>query len=201
MGIDPGVRTGCKIAVVDNTGKVLETATVYPHQPRRDWNGALHLLGGLAKKHNVDLNRIGDGTASRETDKLAAALIKRVVAQKITKIVASEAGDSVNSGSAFCIQGTTGSGCIAARYRLRGVCKFRGRSGKNRPGINRRRTIPARCKPDPTRAFTGVGCGGLRQRGGRGCEHDISGVIVLGVRPHRCRRRQYCRSPRRPRRF
>lgn len=112
MGIDPGVRTGCKIAVVDNTGKVLETATVYPHQPRRDWNGALHLLGDLAKKHSVDLNRIGDGTASRETDKLAAELIKRVVAQKITKIVASEAGDSVYSRSAFCIQGTTGSGCI-----------------------------------------------------------------------------------------
>lgn len=85
MGIDPGVRTGCKIAVVDNTGKVLETATVYPHQPRRDWNSALHLLGGLAKKHSVDLNSIGNGTASRETDKLAAALIKRVVAQKSPK--------------------------------------------------------------------------------------------------------------------
>ena len=99
MGIDPGVRTGCKIAVVDNTGKVLETATVYPHQPRRDWNSALHLLGGLAKKHSVDLNSIGNGTASRETDKLVGDLIKQNPHLKMQKIVVSEAGASVYSAS------------------------------------------------------------------------------------------------------
>ena len=68
MGLDPGIRTGCKVAVVDNTGKVLETATIYPHEPRRDWEGSLHTLAVLAKKHQVDLISIGNGTASRETD-------------------------------------------------------------------------------------------------------------------------------------
>ncbi|MCY7389687.1 MAG: RNA-binding transcriptional accessory protein, partial [Burkholderiales bacterium] len=101
MGIDPGIRTGCKIAVVDRNGKLLDTATVYPHEPRRDWDGALHVLVALAKKHGVDLISIGNGTASRETDKLAADLIKRVPEQRMTKIVVSEAGASVYSASAF----------------------------------------------------------------------------------------------------
>ena len=101
MGIDPGIRTGCKIAVVDATGQVLETATVYPHEPRRDWEGALHVLAGLAKKHRVDLISIGNGTASRETDKLALDLIKRLPEQKMIKIVVSEAGASVYSASEF----------------------------------------------------------------------------------------------------
>ena len=101
MGIDPGIRTGCKVAVVDNTGQVLETATVYPHEPRRDWDGALHTLAALARKHLVDLISIGNGTASRETDKLAGDLIKHLPEQKMTKIVVSEAGASVYSASAF----------------------------------------------------------------------------------------------------
>lgn len=101
MGIDPGIRTGCKIAVVDATGKVLDTATVYPHEPRRDWDGALHTLAGLAKKHHVDLISIGNGTASRETDKLAADLIKLLPEQRLTKIVVSEAGASVYSASEY----------------------------------------------------------------------------------------------------
>ena len=101
MGIDPGIRTGCKIAVVDSTGQVLETATVYPHEPRRDWDGTLHTLAALAKKYHVDLISIGNGTASRETDKLAADLIKLLSEQKMTKIVVSEAGASVYSASEF----------------------------------------------------------------------------------------------------
>jgi len=101
MGIDPGIRTGCKIAVVDSTGKLLDTATIYPHEPRRDWEGSLHTLAGLAKKHSVDLISIGNGTASRETDKLAADLIKRLPEQRMTKIVVSEAGASVYSASEF----------------------------------------------------------------------------------------------------
>ncbi|MFT3850584.1 MAG: Tex family protein [Propionivibrio sp.] len=101
MGIDPGIRTGCKIAVVDATGKLLDTATVYPHEPRRDWDGALHTLALLAKKHNVDLISIGNGTASRETDKLAADLIKLVPDLRMTKIVVSEAGASVYSASEY----------------------------------------------------------------------------------------------------
>jgi uncharacterized protein len=101
MGLDPGIRTGCKVAVVDATGKLLDTATIYPHEPRRDWDGSLHTLALLAKKHHVDLISIGNGTASRETDKLAADLIKLVPDLHMSKIVVSEAGASVYSASEY----------------------------------------------------------------------------------------------------
>ena len=99
MGLDPGIRTGVKVGVVDRTGKVLDTSTVYPHAPRNDWNGALHTLAALAMKHKVDLISIGNGTASRETDKLAADLMKAMPELKLTKITVSEAGASVYSAS------------------------------------------------------------------------------------------------------
>jgi uncharacterized protein len=99
MGLDPGLRTGVKVAVVDSTGKLLDTATIYPHEPRRDWDGALHALAVLAKKHNVQLIAIGNGTASRETDKLAGDLVKGLPELRMTKIVVSEAGASVYSAS------------------------------------------------------------------------------------------------------
>ena len=105
MGLDPGIRTGCKVAVVDATGKVLATDTVYPHEPRRDWEGALHSLGKLCATHGVNLIAIGNGTASRETDKLAADLIKRLQALapdvRLEKVVVSEAGASVYSASEY----------------------------------------------------------------------------------------------------
>src|SRR5689334_2289415 len=101
MGLDPGLRTGVKVAVVDPTGKVVDTATIYPHAPRNDWDGALHVLGKLAAKHGVSLISIGNGTASRETDKLAQDLIKQHPELKLTKIVVSEAGASVYSASEF----------------------------------------------------------------------------------------------------
>jgi uncharacterized protein len=105
MGLDPGIRTGCKVAVVDATGKVLATDTVYPHEPRRDWDGALHALGRLCAAHGVNLIAIGNGTASRETDKLAADLIKRMQSLapdvRIEKVVVSEAGASVYSASEY----------------------------------------------------------------------------------------------------
>ena len=99
MGLDPGLRSGVKVAIVDRTGKLLETATVYPHVPRNDWHGTLRALEMLAKKHAVDLISIGNGTASRETDKLAAELIKLHPELKLTKVVVSEAGASVYSAS------------------------------------------------------------------------------------------------------
>ncbi|HET9580327.1 MAG TPA: Tex family protein, partial [Usitatibacter sp.] len=103
LGIDPGVRTGCKVAVVDATGKLLETATIYPHEPRRDWQGSLAMLARLVVQHGVHLIAIGNGTASRETDRLAAELMKLVAARhpdaRLTKIVVSEAGASVYSAS------------------------------------------------------------------------------------------------------
>jgi uncharacterized protein len=101
MGLDPGLRTGVKVAVVDATGKVVDTATIYPHQPRNDWEGSLHQLALLAAKHNVALVSIGNGTASRETDRLAQDLIKRHPELKLTKIVVSEAGASVYSASEY----------------------------------------------------------------------------------------------------
>ena len=101
MGLDPGLRTGVKVAVVDATGKVVDTATIYPHQPRNDWDGSLHVLAQLAEKHQVALISIGNGTASRETDKLAQDLIKLRPELKLTKIVVSEAGASVYSASEF----------------------------------------------------------------------------------------------------
>ena len=99
LGLDPGLRTGVKVAVADRTGKVLDTATVYPHVPRNDWETAVQVLAALCRKHSVDLISIGNGTASRETDRLAADLIKRFPDLKLTKIVVSEAGASVYSAS------------------------------------------------------------------------------------------------------
>jgi len=99
MGLDPGLRTGVKVAIVDHTGKLLETATIYPHVPRNDWSGSLEALSLLARKHAVDLISIGNGTGSRETDKLAADLIKLHPDLKLTKVVVSEAGASVYSAS------------------------------------------------------------------------------------------------------
>jgi len=99
MGLDPGIRTGVKVAIVDQTGKLLDTATIYPHEPRNDWAGALATLGALCIRHKVDVVAIGNGTASRETDKLAAELIKKLPDSKLTKVMVSEAGASVYSAS------------------------------------------------------------------------------------------------------
>jgi uncharacterized protein len=111
MGLDPGIRTGVKVAVVDATGKLVDTATVFPHEPRRDWDGSLHTLGGIARKHGVNLIAIGNGTASRETDKLAGELIKLLEKSEqdagqggVQKVVVSEAGASVYSASEFASQ-------------------------------------------------------------------------------------------------
>ena len=120
MGLDPGIRTGVKVAVVDATGKLVDTATVYPHEPRRDWEGSLHTLGKLCEQHGVNLIAIGNGTASRETDKLAADLMKRIEGLQrgngneglqrgngndaLQRVVVSEAGASVYSASEFASQ-------------------------------------------------------------------------------------------------
>jgi len=114
LGLDPGIRTGVKVAVVDATGKLVDTATVYPHEPRKDWSGALQTLASLCDKHGVTLIAIGNGTASRATDKLAGELIKLMEKQPsaqagkaqaaIEKVVVSEAGASVYSASALASQ-------------------------------------------------------------------------------------------------
>ena len=108
MGLDPGIRTGVKVAVVSATGKVLDTGTVYPHEPRRDWEGALHTLAQLVAAHGVRLIAIGNGTASRETDALVAQLMQRLAKATpeapLQKVVVSEAGASVYSASEFASQ-------------------------------------------------------------------------------------------------
>ena len=101
LGLDPGLRTGVKVAVVDATGKMVDTATIYPHAPRNDWNGSLATLAQLAKKHRVELISIGNGTASRETDKLAIDLIALLPELNMNKLVVSEAGASIYSASEF----------------------------------------------------------------------------------------------------
>ena len=99
LGLDPGLRTGVKVAVVDATGKLLDTATVYPHAPRRDWDGAIATLARLASAHGADLIAIGNGTASRETEKLADDLASRHPELGLTRLIVSEAGASVYSAS------------------------------------------------------------------------------------------------------
>ena len=101
MGLDPGFRTGVKVAVVDSTGKVVATHTIYPHVPQHKWDESLFILKNLAEQHHVELIAIGNGTASRETDKLAIDLIKANPDLNLTKIVVSEAGASVYSASAY----------------------------------------------------------------------------------------------------
>lgn len=105
LGLDPGYRTGCKVAVVDATGKLLATTTIYPHQPQNKWQEALATVVQLVLQHNVELISIGNGTASRETDRLAAEVVQQMKAQQpelaLTKIVVSEAGASVYSASSL----------------------------------------------------------------------------------------------------
>ncbi|KGU53908.1 transcription accessory protein [Xanthomonas phaseoli pv. phaseoli] len=101
LGLDPGIRTGCKIAVVDATGKLVATETIYPHEPKRQWDQSLQTIKKLCMQHNVELIAIGNGTASRETDKLAGEAIALCGAAKLQKVVVSEAGASVYSASEF----------------------------------------------------------------------------------------------------
>ncbi len=102
MGIDPGFRTGCKVAVIDATGKLLDTDTIYPHEPKNDWQGALNTLQDMINRHHVTLISIGNGTASRETEKLAAELTRNAAQTKY--LIVNEAGASVYSASALARQ-------------------------------------------------------------------------------------------------
>jgi protein Tex len=99
IGLDPGLRTGVKVAVVDATGKLVDTATIFPHEPRRDWEGSLRVLAALCAKHRVELMAIGNGTASRETEQLGSDLVRQFPDLKLTRVVVSEAGASVYSAS------------------------------------------------------------------------------------------------------
>ena len=104
MGLDPGVRTGVKVAVVDATGKLVDTATVYPFQPRNDVEGAINTMAALAARHKIELIAIGNGTFSRETDDLAGQMLKRFPALTATKVIVNESGASIYSASQFAAE-------------------------------------------------------------------------------------------------
>ncbi len=154
LGIDPGFRTGCKVAVVDPTGKLLDTDTIYPHEPQKRWEEALKSLAVLVDRHSVTLITIGNGTASRETEQLAAELIRRLEAAGTARggplvryLIVNEAGASVYSASPLARAELPGSGCQPARGSFH--CPPRpgsaGRAGQDRPEVDRRRHVPARC--------------------------------------------------------
>ncbi|HXP95824.1 MAG TPA: Tex family protein [Telmatospirillum sp.] len=99
IGLDPGIRTGVKVAVIDGTGKVVQTGVIYPHQPRNDWDGSIHTLATLARQYHTELVSVGNGTASRETDRLVGDVMRKYPDLGLTKVVVSEAGASVYSAS------------------------------------------------------------------------------------------------------
>ena len=184
MGLDPGIRTGVKVAVVDATGKLVDTSTVYPHEPRRDWEGSLHQLGLLCRKHGVNLIAIGNGTASRETDKLAADLMKRL-----------HEGNATRRG-----QRSRRLGLFGQRVRVAGNARRRreparrrqhraapagpaGRTGQDRSQVHRRGPVPARREPERAGAHARGRGGGLRELGGRGPEYRQRAVADAGFGP------------------
>ncbi len=172
MGLDPGIRTGCKVAVVDATGKVLATDTIYPLELRRQWNESLASLARLCKQHHVDLISIGNGTGSRETDKLAGELIKGLAKVDASHTIAN------------CCQGIPESRRDPARCGLDRAPPAgpAGRTGEDRAEGDRRGPVPARRQPDQAGARPRCARGRLRQRGGRGCEHSVGAVIGTRVR-------------------
>ena len=167
---DDGARSrasarACKVAVVDQTGKVVETATIYPHEPKSDWQGSLATLAALCMRHKVDLVSVGNGTASRETDKLVAELIAKMPQLKLTKVMVSEAGASVYSASELAAQGVS----RPRRHRARrGVDRApaagpAGGAGQDRAEGDRRRAVSARRRPGRACPLARRGGGGLRQ--------------------------------------
>ncbi len=197
MGLDPGYRTGVKVAVIDATGKVVATETIYPHVPQRRWDEALAVLGRLAAEHQVELIAIGNGTASRETDKLAAELV--------TQPPGCHQGGGVGSGRL---------GVLRVGLRLPGAARARrvtARRGVDRPPaagsaggtrqdrsqVDRRRPVPARSTRKRTVTLAGRGGGGLRQRRRRGRQHSVRAVAAAGIRHHRGACREHRDPPRR----
>ena len=175
MGLDPGFRTGVKVAVVDATGKVVATDTIYPHEPMRRWDEAIAKLANLAQAHKVELIAIGNGTASRETDKLAIELLQRHPELKATKVVVSEAGASVYSAS------ENGSRELPdLDVSLRGAVSIARRLQESLGGAREDRSEIDWCRPIPTRslrtqivALPRCRRRGLRQCRRRRCEHRL----------------------------
>jgi uncharacterized protein len=145
MGLDPGIRTGVKVAVVDGTGKLLETTTVYPFPPKNDVRGTQATLAALVRKHKVELISIGNGTGSRETEKLVADMLADLPAPKPTKVIVSEAGASVYSASETAALEFPGldvslRGAVSIARRLQEAVAFAGRGRRGRGECRRCRS-------------------------------------------------------------
>lgn len=202
LGLDPGFRTGVKVAVVDATGKVVATDVIHPHVPANKWDQSLATLERLAKAHDVDLIAIGNGTASRETDKLAGELIDKQPELKLTKVMVSEAGASVYSASAFASQelpdmDVSLRGAVSIARRLQDPR----RAGEDRPEVDRGGPVPARPVRGEAVAFAGRGRRGLCERCRCRRQHRVRPAALAGVGDRRGARREHRRAPRRQRPF
>ena len=203
MGLDPGIRTGVKVAVVDQTGKVVATTTIYPHEPRRDWQGSLAALAALCIKHKVDIVSVGNGTGGRETDKLVAELMTKMPELKLTKAMVSEAGASVYSASELAAKefpdldvSLRGAVSIARRLQdpLAELVKIEPKAigvGQYQHDVDQIGSRPlARC-----------GGRGLRQLGRRRRQHGVGPAAGARLRSQPDARLQHRRLPRRERRL
>ena len=178
MGLDPGYRMGCKVAVVDGTGKVLDTAVVYPTYGERQKKEAIAALAKLIKKHGVEHIAIGNGTASRETEQMAVELIRQVneAGTRVSYMIVSEAGASVYSASKLAAEefpqyDVNLRSAVSIARRLAGPA---GRAGEDRPQGHRRGAVPARLSPEAAGRGSQRRGGGLRQRRGRGRQHGFA---------------------------
>ena len=187
LGLDPGFRTGVKVAVVDATGKVVATSTIYPHEPQRRWDEALAILAKLVREHKVELIAIGNGTASRETDKLAIELVKGLAETQAAEDRGVGSRRVGLFGLGLCVGGAARARRDLAR---RGVDRApaagsAGGAGEDRSEVDRRRPVPARSQRIQAVALARRGGRGLRQRRRRRPEHGVGAAAGarLGHRP------------------
>ena len=183
MGLDPGFRTGVKVAVVDATGKVVATDTIYPHVPARRWDESIATLARLAAAHGVELIAIGNGTASRETDKLAADLIAAHPELNLTKVSVSEAGASVYSASAYASQELPGMdvslrGAVSIARRLQDPLAELVKIDPKSIGVGQYQHDLSEIEAVPV---AGRGGRGLRERGRRGRQHRLRAAADPGL--------------------
>ena len=182
MGLDPGIRTGVKVAIIDGTGKLLDTATVYPFPPRNDVRGTQAELARLITRHKVELIAIGNGTGSRETERLVADMLGDMPAPKPLKVIVSEAGASVYSASATAAAEFPRPGRVIARrcFHCPPSAGPAGGTRQDRAQVHRRRPVPARCRPIPSRPLARRRGRRRRERRRRRSQHRLG----PSARPH-----------------
>ena len=199
MGLDPGFRTGVKVAIVDQTGKLLDTTTIYPHEPKRDWAGALATLAALCMKHKVDLVSVGNGTGSRETDKLVGRADRQDAATEAHQ------GDGVGGRRLRLFRLRAGGQRVPRPRRQPARRRVHrpppagpaGRARQDRAQGHRRRPIPARRRPDRARPLARCRGGGLRQLRRRRRQHRLRAAAGARLRPQQDAGLQHRRLPRR----